>query len=180
MVDTMRTLADLDLLLADNKVGDISAQDLRDALLATIAPGHAEICILTPAATVLADTTTWVELAGTYLETVPIHHWTMATNAQLKYTSPEDRICHIAASCSFTTASNNQIIEFAIALDGVPIVASVVKRKTSTGSDIGALALHGYIPISQASHLSIMVRNTSSASNMTAETLNLFVMDMAF
>lgn len=41
MVDTVRTLADLQTLLADNTNGDISAQDLRDFLVSTAIGGEA-------------------------------------------------------------------------------------------------------------------------------------------
>lgn len=36
MVDTIRTLADLQALLGDNIIGDISAQDVRDLLVSSV------------------------------------------------------------------------------------------------------------------------------------------------
>ncbi len=55
MVDTVRTLAALQALLADNTAGDISAQDLRDFLVSSHSVGKETIWV--PAAAMRASTT---------------------------------------------------------------------------------------------------------------------------
>ena len=179
MTDTMRSLATLATLLADNEASAISPQDLRDAVLATIQPGHGEISITSSAATTLADTSTWVQVAGTYALTSPAMNWAMTQSGRLYYTGTADRVCHIAASVSMSSAGTNDLLEWCIALDGTPLTPSIVQRYVSTGSDVGSTAMHGFTAISNGSYLSVMTRNTSAAANTTATTLNLFAMDMA-
>lgn len=179
MVDTMRSLAALATLLADNSSHAISPQDVRDAILATIQPGHGEISVTSSAATTLGDTSTWVQVAGTYALTSPAMNWAMTQSGQLYYTGAAPRVCHIASSVSMTSAGTNDILEWAIALDGTPLTPSIVQRAIATGTDVGSTALHAFTAISNGSYISVMTRNTSAAANTTATTLNLFAMDMA-
>ena len=179
MADTMRSLASITTLLADNTTGAISPQDLRDALIATVQPGHGEISITSSAATTLGDTTTWVQVAGTYALSASAMNWAMTQSGRLYYTGAAPRDCHIAASVSMTSAGTNDVLEWAIALDGTPLTPSIVQRAIATGTDVGSTALHAFTAISNGSYLTVMTRNTSAAANTTATTLNLFAMDMA-
>lgn len=175
----MRSISELQTLLADNTTGAISPQDLRDALLATIQPGHGEIAVTTPAATVLSDTTTWVQVAGTYALSAGSMNWDMNTNGQLRYTGAADRYCHIAASVSFTVDGSNDVLEVAVAKNGTVIAVSKVQRKVGTGADVGSTALHAFIDVTTNDYLTVVVRNVTEAADPTFSTLNLFVMDMA-
>ena len=179
MAQTMRSLSEVEALLADNTSGNISPTDLRDALIATVQPGHGEIYITTPAATVLSDTSTWVDVAGTYTLSANAMNWDMNTNGQLRYTGAAGRVVHIAASCSFTVAGTNDIIEIEVAKNSVNLPASRVQRKVGTGSDVGSTALHGFTTVTTNDYITVEVRNITAAENVTFQTLNLFVMDMA-
>lgn len=179
MADTMRTLAALASLLADNSTGLISPQDLRDALLASIPPGHGEISVTSPSATTLSDTSTWVQVAGTYALTSGAMHWEMTSNGRLYYTGAEDRMCHIALSVSMTCGSSNQVTEWGVGKNGTILTPSIVQRKIGTGTDVGSTAVHAFTTISNGQYLTGLCRNTTGANNVTATTLNLFVMDMA-
>lgn len=178
MADTMRSLATITTTLADNAAGNISAQDLRDAVVATNPPGHGEIYITASTATTLGDTSTWVQVAGTYAESSPIMHWDMTVSGRLYYTGAADRVCHIAMSVSMTADQNNQVVEWGIGKDGTILTPSIIQRKVATGADVGSSAAHAFTTISNGEYLAPMVRNTTSATTVTATTLNLFVMDM--
>lgn len=179
MADTMRSLATLATLLADNSTGDISPQDLRDGLLATVQPGHGEIYVSSPVATTFGDTSTWVQVAGSYAISSPATNWAMTQNGRLYYTGAADRVLHIAMSISMTADNNNQVTNFGVGKDGTILTPSIIQRKIGTGADVGSTAAHAFTTISNGSYIAAMCRNTTSTASVTATTLNLFVMDMA-
>jgi hypothetical protein len=178
MTDTMRSLATLATLLADNDAAAISPQDLRDAILATVTPGHAEMYLSASTATTLSDTTTWKQVAGTWALTDGTH-WAMDTNGQLKYTGAAEREVNIVASVSMTAASVNVETEWGIGKDGTILTPSIIRRKISTGSDVGAAAVIAHTDITTGSYLALMCRNITSATNVTANLANIVVIDFA-
>lgn len=180
MAQTQRTLAQLLANLPDNTAGLVDPVHIRD-IVATIQPGHAELTVTTPAATVLSDTTTWTEVAGTWaLSANNSSTWEqVGSTAELRYTGPQARVLHIAASLSFTVAGSNDVVELGIGLNGTLIPGSDIERKIGTGSDVGAAALHALVAVSTNDDVEILVRNVTAADNITLTTGNLFVMDMA-
>ena len=179
MADTMRTLAELEVLLADQTAGAISPQDLRDALLATIQPGHAELSVTVPAATTLADTVTWVMVGGTWALTLASGHWAMTQNGRLYYTGLKPRHVEMSAGVSWTCAGNDKNIQFGIAIDGVVIPSSITERNIATGANAQALSMHAHGLVSLGSYISTVVRNITSGTNITASHANLIVLDFA-
>jgi hypothetical protein len=179
MTDTMRTLSALATLLADNETGAINPQDIRDAILATVQPGYAEMSVTASAATTHADTSTWSEVAGTWALTDASDHWAMAVNGRLNYTGAAVREVNISAAISMTAAGVNVVTEWAIGIDGVPLTPSIIRRKISTGADVGAAAVFGHADISPGSYISLMCRNITSATATTADLSNVVVTDFA-
>ena len=179
MADTMRSLATLATLLADNTSGAISAQDLRDAVLATVQPGHGEIYVSSSSATTISTADTWTEVSGTFTLSSPAMNWDMNTNGQLRYTGAADRVCHIAASFSMTAAGNNKNISLGVAKNGTVLTPSIVNRQIGTGADEGTGAMHAFTTMTTNDYLSVVVRNNTDTTNVTLTTVNLFSMDMA-
>ena len=179
MADTMRSLSELATLLADNSTGNISPQDLRDALLATVQPGHGEISITSSAETSIAAVDTWYPASGTYALSANAMNWDMNTNGQLRYTGAADRVVHIAASFSMTAAGNNKNLSLAVAKNGTVLTPSIVNRQISTGADEGTGAVHAFTSVSTNDYLTVVVRNNTDSVNATLTTVNLFAMDMA-
>jgi len=177
MADTQRSYADILTLLADNSTGDISPQDMRD-VVATLRPGHGEISITTPAATTLGDTTTWVQVAGTYALSADAVNWAMTSSGRLYYTGTSPRMLHIACTLSLTSAGTLDILEACIAKSGTVIDSSRVQLYRGTGTEVETTAIHAFTSISNGQYIAAMTRNISAAANTTAETLNLFAMDM--
>ncbi len=180
MAQTQRTLTQLLANLPDNTAGLINPVHIRD-IVATIQPGHAEISVTTPAATVLSDTSTWTEVAGTWASSANNSStWQqVGSSAELQYTGPQTRIVHVAASLSFTVAGSNDVVQLGLGLNGTLIPGSDIERKVGTGSDVGAAALHSMVAISSNEDVEILVRNVTAADDVTLTTGNLFVMDMA-
>jgi hypothetical protein len=179
MTDTMRTLAAIATLLADNEAGAISPQDLRDAILATVQPGYGEMSITSSAATTLGDTSTWVEVSGTWALSDASANWEMTENARLYYTGAAAREINVSAGISMTAASTNVVTEWGIGLDGSILTPSIVRRKISTGTDVGAAGLAAHADISNGSYIALMCRNITSATNLTADLANVVVADFA-
>lgn len=179
MADTMRSLSELGTLLADNAAGNISPQDLRDAVLATVQPGHGEIYISSSAETSIAGVDTWTDVSGTFTLSANAMNWDMNTNGQLRYTGAADRVAHIAMSFSMTAAANNKNISLGVAKNGTIITPSIVNRQIGTGTDEGTGAVHAFINMSTNDYLTAEVRNNTDAVNVTLTTINLFAMDMA-
>ena len=177
MADTQRNYADIITLLADNSAGDISPQDMRD-VVATLRPGHGEISITATAATTLSDTSTWVQIAGTYALSADALNWAMTQSGRLYYTGAADRMLHIACTLSLTSAGTLDILEACIAKNGTPIDPSRVQLYRGTGTEVASTAIHAFTSISNGQYICAMTRNISAAANTTAETLNLFAMDM--
>jgi hypothetical protein len=178
MTDTMRSLATLATLLADNSTKDISAQDLRDAVLATIQPGHGEISLDASDVTAIGVQGTFYVVEGTYSLTSPATNWDMNTNGQLRYIGVEDRVVHITGSFS-NAAANQATVELHVAKDGTPITPSKIQRKMSGSGDIGTGAIHAFTTVSTNNYLTVEVANTTGTDDLTFHTLNLFAMDMA-
>lgn len=176
MADTIRALDALLALFPDNTSGDITPQDVRD-MLVSLAPGHCMGNITAPAATTLADTSTWVQVDGTYALGASARNWTMATNGQFVYTGDGDRDADVNVAFSILAAGVNVVSEWTIAKNGTPIPDALIQRKISTGSDVGAAALCAHVDVATNDYISIMCRNTTAASSLTAQTLTITIND---
>lgn len=176
MADTQRTLQALRALLADNTSQAISPQDIRD-FLETFIPGHASAYISSTAATVLSDTSTWIQVAGTYSLSSEQKNWNQAVAGQLDYDGPEDRLVTINCGISMTCVSNNQTVEIGIGKNGTIWTPSIGQRKVGTGADVGRAAITAQLRVVSGDYLSVMWRNITGANNLTAEAMTVGLFD---
>src|SRR5210317_938658 len=112
MADTQRSVSEVLALLPDNLSGDISPQDLRDALTTwRMGMGQVYVPSGSGAAVVIPDTTDYVEVTSPTwsLSTGGVWFDESAGNGRLTYTGVADVMVHAAATISFTTASNLQV-----------------------------------------------------------------------
>ena len=179
MADTMRSLATLATLLGDNSSGNISAQDLRDALLATVQPGYAQGHIAASSATTLSDTSTWKQVEGTWTLDDNSSAWSMTTNGQFLYSGAAVREVNIVAAVSMTCAQNNQQTQWGIAVDGTVLTPSIIQRYVNTGADIGAAALVAHTDLSPGSYITLVCRNITAGNNITATFADVVITDFA-
>lgn len=178
MPNLQRSITALYAVLPDNTAGAISPQDIRD-IIETLRNGHGEMAVTVTAETTINNTEDHEDLAGTYALSAFAHNWDMNTNGQMRYIGPAHRICHFAVSVSLTSASNNQDLHLRVAKNGVSIAASDIDTRIGTGADVSAFALHAFTDVVTNDFFTLEVRNSTSTGNVTAETLNFFVMDMA-
>jgi len=174
MVDTARTKADLQAnLFQDGQVdGAITEQDMRDLIESMHLP-MGTITIATPAATTIAVQGTFVKAAGTTVLAPTAHKTTMPANNRLQIDSGFDIGGTIIITASFTCASNNQIISFKAAVNGVVVDESEVNSKIGTGADVQAVPLSGTVSISDGDQVELWVTNKSGTASPTVETMTL-------
>jgi hypothetical protein len=178
MADTKRSLADIYTLLADNTTGDISPQDMRD-IVKTLQPDHAEMYISSSSATTISDTTNYFDVEGTWALKSGASDWDMNTNGQLRYIGEADRCVFVWATGSMTTASSNQVLYLGIGKNGTDVSDADIHRKTGTGGDVGAAALTAILEVTQYDYVTLDVRNTTSAVDVTFETGEIIVQGIA-
>jgi hypothetical protein len=179
MADTQRSLAAVLALLADNTSKDLSPQDIRDTVV-SLQNDHGQVYeIGNASATVITNTTSFfvANLSGTTLSTSP-HNFDSPSSGRLRYTGAADRFLHIACSISFTSASNNQVIYIDLGKNGTVGGESEMRRRINTGTDVGSTALHWITQVSNNDYIELFVRNSTSATNVTIECINLQAIGM--
>lgn len=180
MPDTLRDLAALQTLLADNTIGDISPQDVRDFLYSMKRP-HGSIYITSSAETSIALVSTPVKVAGTTALSDNTSHYLfdMPASNRLRYTGSPDCHAHIAISLSMTAAANNKVAELSVYKNGTTrLEHSVIERKITTGSDVGATALHADCNMSQNDYIELWIANNTDSANMTISKMYMFALGM--
>jgi len=90
-----------------------------------------------------------------------------SANNRVEYTGSHLVDAHFTASLSFTCASNNQVLNFAFAVNGEVDVASVVSNKITTGTDIQSVTLNGHARLKKGDYIEVWLSNDTSAANVT-------------
>ena len=177
MADTQRSLAEIVALFADNTAGDISAQDIRDFVASIINP-HRGLVVSVQAATTIAAINTWYKAAGTTIESAPTGHlMTLVGSNRIRYDGPSMRHMHIAANVSILVGNNNQTIDIGIAKNGT-VLPGYASRKVGTGTDVGSVAVHADVAMSDTDYIELWVRNQTSTATITLASAYLFTMGM--
>ena len=96
-------------------------------------------------------------------------------NNQLVYTGTKNRRFAVIASASVTAQSANKNFSFYIYKNGVKLPESEQAMRLSTGVDKGSLTLSCTILLSTNDYIELWAANTSDASSMTVETLNITI-----
>lgn len=184
MADTIRTLSELLLLLANNTNGDISAQDLQD-LTVSLAMQHGQLSVAGNAvATTIPDNTGFHEadVTGAVLSKqssiLGTDDFDMPVAGRLRYLGVQTRMFHIMCTISFTSASNNQEIHMQLANTGVVSDESELRRKVATGADVGTGAIHWLEELAQNEYVSLFAKNVTAANNITVVSFNLQAIGM--
>lgn len=176
---TRRTKAELDVLFANNSTGDISPQDLRD-LVDSLTPGHGSIMLVTPLPTTIPGAGQYVKANGTtQLSTQTMHRdFTMPMNNRLMWSGITSVHCHVVSSLSMSSGGNNVDIGVKLTKNGVEIDHSNLRRKISTGADIGSTAIHGDFQMNPGDYVELYVANLTNTSTITLEEFYLFIVTM--
>jgi len=171
MVDTGRSKAEILALMADNNAGDISPQDVRDMIVSMIPP-HGGYYRNLAAPTTISVAGTYYKAAGT-TTAGDLDDLTMPQDNRMTYVGAPTQHFHIIATISMTCAGVNKVIGVKIACNGTPLAGSVIRRKVSTGSDIGAVTVQSDVEMDTNDYIEIWVTNETSNTEVTLDEFHL-------
>lgn len=166
MVDTVRSIAALLALLANNTTGNISPQDMRDVVV-SLEPALGGMYVSSSAATTFSDSVTPVKALGTTLIAAGAHNFDMPASNRLRYTGAADVSVVCIAGLSITAGANNKDTEMSFAKNGTVITDSVASRKIGTGADVGRAVVIGIDVMSQNDYIEVFLLNTTDTTSIT-------------
>ena len=94
---------------------------------------------------------------------------------RLVYTGTKTRRFAVISSLSVTSQAANKYFSFYVYKNGVMLPESEQAMRLSTGVDKGSLTISCTVQLSTNDYIEIWAANTSDASSMTVETLNLTI-----
>ena len=177
MSDTPRTLATLLGLLADNTSGNITPQVMRD-LLVSLYPsrGQLELAPGGSAATTFTGTGVYTPVAGTTVldAGVGTANVTMPANGQLRFTKAVTEVVLATANLEVLPAANNKRYTFTFAKNGtaIPELAITTFYGNLSGNPAAAM-LSGFITMAENDILSVVAKNDTDTTAITASVLTL-------
>lgn len=174
---TQRTYSELVALFPDNTSGAISPQDIRD-FLESVRTVHGSLNLVTPAATTINVAGTYELINGVMVSGTHNALMTADASGRLTYNGASERHFHIVASISMTSQNNNQTVGFRIARNGVSDPVTQIRRRVGTGSDVGAVAIHGDEVLSNGDYIEVFATNYTSTGSLTVEDFYFFAMGM--
>ncbi len=133
-----------------------------------------DLYITTPVATPFAAANTPIKISGT-TTTVNLFRFTSAVNNRLVYSGTKSRFFTCTGSISVTAATSNKTFNFYIAKNGVILPESKQSRKISNGADVGALSITATVSLDTNDYVELWVENTTDATAITAEAMNLAI-----
>lgn len=167
-MSTQRTKAELDALFPTNMTRNITAAKIRD-FIESCKPSYGHLHFHDPgSATVIAAPSTYVK-AGNVSHLHSANRFSMPANNRLLYDGDAVIVCNILSAFSFLCAVNNQILAFAIAINGVVNAGSVIRAKIGTGTDIQAATVAAQVILNPGDYAELWVANDTSAGNVTID-----------
>jgi hypothetical protein len=178
MAQTPRQLPDLLLALADNTVGAITPEDIRD-MLVSLYPSRGQITLQTPVATTFSGSGTYTALAGTTAIDTAVCSTcvTMPANGVIKVSKAQTQIIVANATLEVLPAGVNKRYTFTFAKNGTPIssLAFTAFFGNLQGNPAGVF-LSGLIPFVANDEISVVVKNDSDTTAITAAVLTTSVL----
>ena len=180
MTQTARTIAQILALYPDNTTQQISPQDGRD-MIVTLQAKYGSLFVAEgdEVATVIANTTDFFDLAGTYtLGGNGLQFDQSAGNGLLTYTGAPDIVVLIVAQTSLIAASGTQTCDIIIEKNGVEVAGSKAESIVLSTGAVNASEL-GLTALSQGDTINLAIRNTTAAVNVTANEAHFVVVGFA-
>jgi len=177
MPNTPRTLSTLLTQLADNTSGNITAQVVRD-MLVSLYPSRGQLALASggTAATTFTGAGVYTSVKGTTAidAAVCTSCVTMPGNGQLRWEKGSTHVLLASATLEVLPAGNNKRYTFTFAKNGTPIptLALIYFYGNLQGNPAGVY-LSGLIPIAKDDVLSVVVKNDTDTTAITAAVLTL-------
>jgi len=180
MVNTRRTEAQILALFADNAVGDVSPQDLRDYVVST-SPHHALASFdrATPIATTIGTAGTYVKAAGNW------DNATIVSNAVLEIASgTPNRITYIGTDINpqhciiqfnvSIDSGNNQEVHLAPAINGVLDESWEQQQIIASTNAPYSVSVIGHFILAPNDYVELWLTNVTSTSPVTITSGSIF------
>lgn len=175
MPQTERTTAQIQSLLANNTTGDISPQDLRDAI-ATVLGGYASILLTVSGApatkTGVAQTPlviTEYDLIGSQSVDANVGG-ASASAATGEITIGQTGLYWVSFFASFFASANNVLVHFHPFIDNAVGLVKV-DRFLSTGADVGVVSMGAVVPYSEGAEVDIRIFVGAGTTDITFEAM---------
>lgn len=172
MADTVRSLAALQSLLADNTSGAISPQDVRDMLISLI-PSRGELSLSSAATTTISTVNTPVKIAGTTTFSSDERDVDMPENNRLRYTGTVAKDFHVLVAFGGKSASSNQNFTVYVAKNGTVISKSGNKGFFSSVSfEEPAGFCQVFTELTNNDYVEAWIENNTGTANFDISSLN--------
>lgn len=161
---SQRTKAELDVLLADNTIGDITPARLRDFLESCL-PSRGALAFAT-AATAIAAASTPVKASN--VTTLGYDsRFTMPANNRLRYDGAADVSAEVTAVVTVSGAADAQLVELSLAKNGVVVSGTSFQVLLGAAGEKSQVALLAHVDLSTTDYLELFVANETSDEDVT-------------
>jgi len=170
MADTARTKAEILALMADNTVGAISPQDIRD-MIVSMSAANGRVSMGAPAATTITTPGTYYKAAGATVAGGDPDSFTESTSNRLTYTGAPERHLNIVASATVSAVGTDQVVGVKVAYNGTVIDASIARTIIKASGNAFSISCHIDQHMSTDDYLEVWVTNETSTGAVTVENL---------
>lgn len=176
-MQTPRSLTELLTALADNTTAQITPEDIRDAVV-SLYPSRGQLALTSggAAATTFGSSGTYVKVAGTTaIDTAVCSDCvTMPADGVLEFTKAQAQVVLANATLEVLPAGNNKRYTFTFAKNGtaIPDLAFTAFYGNLSGNPVGVF-LSGLIPVAENDELSVVVKNDTDTTALTASVLTI-------
>lgn len=177
MAQTPKSLADLLVALADNTTGQITPEDIRD-MLVSLYPSRGQIQLASGGAvtTNFVSSGTYVKVAGTTELDVDVSNGNcdMPANGAIRWQKAADQVLLANATLEVLPGANNKRYTFTFAKNGIAIpgLAFTAFFGNLSGNPAGVF-LSGLIPVSEGDTITVVVKNDTDTTAITARVLTI-------
>jgi len=120
-------------------------------------------------------TLTPVPVATVFVKAANVSHLhdasgvSMPADNRLRYDGASQAIVIVIAALSFKCSANNQVLGFAIAINGVVNTQSIIRTKITTGTDIQAVTVVSMVRYNPGDYAEVWLTDDTGPSNVTID-----------
>jgi hypothetical protein len=174
MAETPKVLSALLAQLPDNITGDISPEDIRDAVV-SLFPSRGQLDLTASAATSFSGQNVWTKLAGTTAldATLGQDGFSQYANNELRATKAVNQVLLVTANVELVCGANNKTYGLTFAKNGTPLSQVHISAVLADSNEGYGFSLTTLIPTAANDIISVYVRNETDTTAVTATSLAL-------
>ena len=170
MAETRRTLAEVLTLLATNTNGEISATDLRDAVV-SLSPCFGAVNVSTPAATTIAIAGTYYAAAGAGAIQASARGMDSPSGLRLRYTEAPDRVLRLEVTATLECVAS-ATLGLQIRKNGA-VVSGLSNWRGYTPADKPVtISVSVLVDASENDYFDVFVTNESTTDSVTVSAMH--------